>query len=213
MGEEYGERAPFQFFTDHDDPEIAEATREGRRKEFAPFAAFADEDVPDPQAPETFERSKLDPESGDAELRAFYRELIAAAPRAAARGRDERRRGAADPARAPRRASSSSPTSPNLTVRDRTSLMEVWPGTPFPLGPTWDGRGHELLALLRERRARRALPVRRRRARDARRADRAHRVQLALLPARRRARASATATASTARTSPSRARASTRRSC
>src|SRR6185295_18073903 len=34
MGEEYGERNPFQFFTDHDDPFIAEATRKGRRAEF-----------------------------------------------------------------------------------------------------------------------------------------------------------------------------------
>ena len=64
MGEEHGEDAPFQFFTDHDDPFIADATREGRRKEFARFAAFAHEDVPDPQALATFERSKLDPERG-----------------------------------------------------------------------------------------------------------------------------------------------------
>src|SRR5262249_22130347 len=46
MGEEYGERRPFQFFTDHVDPAIADATREGRRREFD----FAGEDVPDPQA-------------------------------------------------------------------------------------------------------------------------------------------------------------------
>jgi maltooligosyltrehalose trehalohydrolase len=60
MGEEYGETRPFQFFTDHIDPFIAEATREGRRKEFAAWASFSGEDVPDPQAVETFERSKLD---------------------------------------------------------------------------------------------------------------------------------------------------------
>jgi maltooligosyltrehalose trehalohydrolase len=59
MGEEWGEDAPFQFFTDHTDKRIARATREGRRKEFADFAAFAGEEVPDPQSPETFERSKL----------------------------------------------------------------------------------------------------------------------------------------------------------
>jgi maltooligosyltrehalose trehalohydrolase len=76
MGEEYGETAPFQFFTDHDDPAIAKATREGRRKEFAKFSGFAGE-VPDPQDRATFERSKLHPEGGDEELRAFYRELIA----------------------------------------------------------------------------------------------------------------------------------------
>ena len=44
MGEEYGEAAPFQFFTDHIDTDIAEATREGRREEFAAFASF-DEDA------------------------------------------------------------------------------------------------------------------------------------------------------------------------
>jgi maltooligosyltrehalose trehalohydrolase len=76
QGEEYGEQAPFQFFTDHDDPAIAEATREGRRREFERFAAFAREGVPDPQASETFERSKLHPESGVQELRAFYHRLI-----------------------------------------------------------------------------------------------------------------------------------------
>jgi maltooligosyltrehalose trehalohydrolase len=77
MGEEHGESAPFQFFTDHADPAIAKATREGRRKEFAKFAAFAHEEVPDPQAVATFERSKVHPEAGDGELRAFYKELIA----------------------------------------------------------------------------------------------------------------------------------------
>jgi maltooligosyltrehalose trehalohydrolase len=59
MGEEYGEPAPFQFFADHIDEEIATATRDGRRREFASFAEFAGEEVPDPQDPATFERSKL----------------------------------------------------------------------------------------------------------------------------------------------------------
>src|SRR5581483_10901828 len=76
MGEEYGETAPFQFFTNHDDPAIAEATREGRRREFAKFASFASEEIPDPQARETFDRSRLHPEQGDDDLRAFYRDLI-----------------------------------------------------------------------------------------------------------------------------------------
>ena len=71
QGEEYGERRPFQYFTDHVDPFFAEATREGRRREFA-FRG----DVPDPQAEETFERSQLDPSAGDDELRAFYRRLL-----------------------------------------------------------------------------------------------------------------------------------------
>jgi maltooligosyltrehalose trehalohydrolase len=77
QGEEYGERRPFQFFTDHIDPVVAQATRDGRRREFAGFAGFSADDVPDPQALETFERSKLDRSAADEELRAFYRELIA----------------------------------------------------------------------------------------------------------------------------------------
>ncbi len=60
QGEEYGETAPFRFFTDHIDPFIADATREGRRREFEHFAGFRGE-VPDPQDAESFERSKLTP--------------------------------------------------------------------------------------------------------------------------------------------------------
>ena len=59
QGDEYGEQAPFQFFSDHVDEEIATATREGRRREFAAFAAFRGREVPDPQDPATFEASKL----------------------------------------------------------------------------------------------------------------------------------------------------------
>jgi maltooligosyltrehalose trehalohydrolase len=77
MGEEYGEQRPFQFFTDHIDPAIAQATREGRAREFEAFSAFSGQDVPDPQDPETFVRSKLDPSAGDDELRAFYARLLA----------------------------------------------------------------------------------------------------------------------------------------
>jgi maltooligosyltrehalose trehalohydrolase len=77
QGEEYGEQRPFLFFTDHIDPAIADATRDGRRREFAAFAAFSGEEVPDPQARETFERSKLDPSAGDDDLRMLYRELLA----------------------------------------------------------------------------------------------------------------------------------------
>jgi maltooligosyltrehalose trehalohydrolase len=76
MGEEYGEQQPFQFFTDHTDPDIAEATRTGRAREFEQFAAFLGKDVPDPQDVETFERSKLRPEAGDPQLLAFYTRLL-----------------------------------------------------------------------------------------------------------------------------------------
>ena len=75
MGEEYGERRPFQFFTDHVDPVVAAATRDGRRREFAEFTAFTGEDVPDPQDAATFERSKLS-WSGDPDLLDLYRRLL-----------------------------------------------------------------------------------------------------------------------------------------
>jgi maltooligosyltrehalose trehalohydrolase len=75
MGEEYGEDAPFQFFTDHIDTDIATATREGRRREFASFASFADE-VPDPQDPATFERSRLTRRAHEPTV-SLYRELLA----------------------------------------------------------------------------------------------------------------------------------------
>jgi maltooligosyltrehalose trehalohydrolase len=71
MGEEYGERQPFQFFTDHVDPAIAEATREGRRREFG----FAGEHVPDPQAERTFLDSKLSREEQPG-LRELYADLL-----------------------------------------------------------------------------------------------------------------------------------------
>ncbi len=58
MGEEYGERNPFRFFTNHVDPAAAEAAREGRKREFAAYRGFAAE-VPDPEAEETFLRSRL----------------------------------------------------------------------------------------------------------------------------------------------------------
>jgi maltooligosyltrehalose trehalohydrolase len=73
MGEEWFETAPFQFFTDHIDPAIAEATREGRKREFEDFTSFSGEEVPDPQALETFLRSKLHPREPDQ----LYRELLA----------------------------------------------------------------------------------------------------------------------------------------
>jgi maltooligosyltrehalose trehalohydrolase len=76
MGEEYGEPAPFQFFSDHVDRKIARATREGRRREFAAFAQF-DREIPDPQSPATFEASKLTRER-DPGLARLYELLIAA---------------------------------------------------------------------------------------------------------------------------------------
>ena len=60
MGEEYGETAPFQYFTSHSDPELVEAVRRGRREEFAAFGWEEEKAVPDPQDESTFLRSKPD---------------------------------------------------------------------------------------------------------------------------------------------------------
>ncbi|HEX6920857.1 MAG TPA: malto-oligosyltrehalose trehalohydrolase [Actinomycetes bacterium] len=59
MGEEWAASTPWQFFTDHEDPDLAEAVRAGRRREFAAHGWAADE-VPDPQDPETVRASTLD---------------------------------------------------------------------------------------------------------------------------------------------------------
>lgn len=81
MGEEEGARTPFLFFTDFRD-ELAEAVREGRRGEFAKFPAFSDpasrETIPDPNARETFERSRPEPGPGSdaAEWADLHRELL-----------------------------------------------------------------------------------------------------------------------------------------
>ena len=61
MGEEYGETAPFQYFIEHGDPDLIEAVRQGRRREFAHFG-WNPEDIPDPQDAATFERSRLNRE-------------------------------------------------------------------------------------------------------------------------------------------------------
>ncbi|WP_425953441.1 malto-oligosyltrehalose trehalohydrolase [Xylanimonas sp. McL0601] len=64
MGEEWGASTPFQYFTDHGEPELAEAVREGRAAELAAHRwteVYGREiEVPDPQSPETFARSRLD---------------------------------------------------------------------------------------------------------------------------------------------------------
>ena len=58
QGEEWGAASPFLYFTDHREDWVARAVSEGRRREFAGFGWNA-EDVPDPQDPESFQRSKL----------------------------------------------------------------------------------------------------------------------------------------------------------
>ncbi len=58
QGEEWGASTPFLYFTDYQEPELAAAVGEGRCREFAAFGWKTDE-VPHPQARETFEQSKL----------------------------------------------------------------------------------------------------------------------------------------------------------
>jgi maltooligosyltrehalose trehalohydrolase len=79
MGEEWGSASPFQYFTDHGAPGLGDAVREGRRREFAAFG-WDPEEVPDPQDPQTFERSKLHweelQEPTHQEMLQWYRELL-----------------------------------------------------------------------------------------------------------------------------------------
>ncbi|MFF2045357.1 malto-oligosyltrehalose trehalohydrolase [Kitasatospora sp. NPDC058170] len=79
MGEEWGAATPWQYFTDHTDPGLAEAVRQGRRREFAEHGWQAEE-VPDPQEPATVLRSVLDwtepRRAPHAELLSWYRRLI-----------------------------------------------------------------------------------------------------------------------------------------
>ncbi|OBI52050.1 malto-oligosyltrehalose trehalohydrolase [Mycobacterium kyorinense] len=80
MGEEWGASTPFQFFSSHPEPELAHATAQGRKAEFAEHGWDAD-DIPDPQDPQTFQRSKLNWDEVDddehARLLTVYRHLIA----------------------------------------------------------------------------------------------------------------------------------------
>ncbi|MET8308793.1 malto-oligosyltrehalose trehalohydrolase [Micromonospora sp. NPDC005173] len=80
MGEEWAASTPWQFFTSHPEPELATAVALGRRREFASHG-WAEGDVPDPQDPQTFVRSRLDWAELDKpehrEMLSFYQRLIA----------------------------------------------------------------------------------------------------------------------------------------
>ncbi len=80
MGEEFGAKTPFLFFTDHNE-ELAKLVREGRRREFAHFAAFQDPErraqIPDPNAPTTFEASSPMPGSDSDSVLDLHRRLLA----------------------------------------------------------------------------------------------------------------------------------------
>ena len=73
MGEEYGEKAPFQYFTSHSDEALIEAVRKGRLEEFDDFDWEGE--PPDPHDEETFHRSKLSWDHHNP-LRELYRELF-----------------------------------------------------------------------------------------------------------------------------------------
>ncbi|RPI27449.1 MAG: malto-oligosyltrehalose trehalohydrolase [Acidobacteria bacterium] len=78
MGEEYADPAPFTFFVSHEDPQLVEAVRKGRREEFADFE-WQDQ-LPDPQAEETFASARLNHalknDGHHRVLREFYKELM-----------------------------------------------------------------------------------------------------------------------------------------
>ncbi len=79
MGEEYGESAPFLYFTDHAAPDVVEGVQQGRLREFIE-AHGSSEGAADPQSPETFERSRprlpLDGTAEESTLRRLYTRLI-----------------------------------------------------------------------------------------------------------------------------------------
>jgi maltooligosyltrehalose trehalohydrolase len=79
QGEEWAASSPFCYFADHRDPELARAVRQGRQAELAQFG-WRPEQVPDPQAASTFERSQLDWSELDDPLHSamldWYRSLI-----------------------------------------------------------------------------------------------------------------------------------------
>ena len=59
MGEEFAASSPFLYFADHEEEEMRRLVSEGRKRDFAAFG-WDESQIPDPEAPETFERSKLD---------------------------------------------------------------------------------------------------------------------------------------------------------
>jgi maltooligosyltrehalose trehalohydrolase len=90
QGEEWGSGSPFLYFTDHQNAELGRLVAEGRSREFHAFAWSSE--VPNPQAPETFERSKLNwaeaAEPRHADLLLWYQRLIDLRRRRARPGRN-----------------------------------------------------------------------------------------------------------------------------
>jgi maltooligosyltrehalose trehalohydrolase len=79
QGEEWAASSPFQYFANHQDPELARAVSEGRKEEFSTFG-WNSASIPDPESPATFQSSKLEwnelLEPAHGEMLTWYRELI-----------------------------------------------------------------------------------------------------------------------------------------
>jgi maltooligosyltrehalose trehalohydrolase len=79
MGEEFASSSPFLYFADHEDDEMRKMVSEGRKRDFALFG-FGEAEVPDPEGPETLERSKLNwsevHEGKHAEMLQWVKDLI-----------------------------------------------------------------------------------------------------------------------------------------
>jgi maltooligosyltrehalose trehalohydrolase len=79
QGEEFAASTPFLYFAHHEDPELAKSVTEGRKRDYAAFG-FLTQEVPDPEARDTFERSKLNwqelSDGQHAEMLTWYRSLI-----------------------------------------------------------------------------------------------------------------------------------------
>ena len=151
MGEEYGETHPFLYFTDHGDPDLIEAVRRGRREEFAAFSWSGE--VPDPQDPLTFERSRLSLTSPGRPLSTFQEDLLRFTSRLAEIRRTRPELSPSDRMGSPRnRVGSPAGGILALFRGDASSgilLLVNLSGTPRPLGPflpeEWDPLSPEIL--------------------------------------------------------------------
>ena len=124
QGEEWAASTPFPYFTDHSDPELGEAVRQGRRSEFAAFG-WNPEDIPDPQAEETFQSAILQWDELDApqhaEMLDWYQGLLA------------HRRALCDRDPAPTTAEANEKTGQLVVARDGATISISLPPTEDPL--------------------------------------------------------------------------------
>jgi maltooligosyltrehalose trehalohydrolase len=146
MGQEWAATTPFLYFTDHH-AELGRLVTEGRRSEFAGFGAFSGEEVPDPQDPHTFARSKLRWDEREqmphAGMQCLYRDLLALRSRGTGK-RERRERFAAAPlgdtALALRRTGSTPDDTLLVIVNLRGTLqleLAAQPHTAPPAGCAW----------------------------------------------------------------------------